>query len=112
MALKPFAVEVGRLREERGWSIERLVHEAWQPEIRGTSPAMIRKALKGERTLTIPLMTAVAEALDVDPGRFLEYRLALARRMLDEREVGLETAAENYETFAKVLPEQTPVSGE
>jgi transcriptional regulator with XRE-family HTH domain len=100
---EPFADRARRLADERGWSIERLIYAAWDPNARGTSPGMIRKALNGQRALTPALMAAVARALDVPPDTFIEYRLARARRLLDETAIGLGAAAENYDVLATVF---------
>ena len=102
MPAEPFAVQARRLADERGWSVERLIHAAWDPDTRGPSPGMIRKALNGRRTITVPLIEAVANALGVPPEDFTEYRLARARRLLDEHAIGLEAAAQNYELLANV----------
>jgi len=95
MSVEDFPTRVRRLARERGTSITRLVHDAWDPQKRGTSPDLARKVLAGRRTLTPTLVEAVARALDVQPDEFPEYRLAIARRLLDEREVGLDTAVAN-----------------
>lgn len=42
-------------------------------------------------------MTALARALEVLPSVFAEYRLARARGLFDENEIGLEQAIENLE---------------
>ena len=86
-----------------------MIHAAWDPDTRGTSPGMIRKALNGRRTITVPLIEAVANALGVPPEDFTEYRLARARRLLDENAIGLEAAAENYELLANVLLNVTSI---
>ncbi len=42
-------------------------------------------------------MTALARALEVLPSEFAEYRLAKARGLFDENEVGLDQAIKNLE---------------
>lgn len=90
--LEPFPVRVRRLAAERGYSLDRLAMEAWDPNVRGTSANLFREVLKGRRALKPTLLEAVARALSVDPEEFPEYRLAMARRALDETEVGLDEA--------------------
>lgn len=51
---------------------------------------------------------AILVALDVDPATFPEYRLALARRELDEREVGLDQALKMLETIEAAMRQDRP----
>jgi len=44
---------------------------------------------------SIRAMELIAQACEVDPDYFAEYRLAVAMRELDPAEVGLEQALEN-----------------
>jgi transcriptional regulator with XRE-family HTH domain len=46
---------------------------------------------------TVATMELLAATLEVEPSHFVEYRLALARRQLDERQVGLKAAVEMLE---------------
>lgn len=50
-------------------------------------------------------METLAELLGLDPGEFIEYRLARAREQLDERAVGLEQAARNLRMISDALRE-------
>lgn len=93
--LEPFPQRARRLAEAKGWSAERLSYEAWTPEIRGTSAATLKKVIAGQRALKPHLIEAVATALGVPPDEFLEYRLAMARRLFDEEQVGLAAATRN-----------------
>lgn len=90
-----FADRLRRLAKERGISMERIFIEAYDPDARGTSPALMKKVMRGERAITRRAIEGVAAALGVPPEEFPEYRLALARQQLDEREVGLDQALEN-----------------
>lgn len=89
-----------RLREERrrDVSIEDLHFEAKVAlKAKGApwaSLSTVQKALAKNSTkgATTELIQTLAAALDVAPEEFPEYRLALARRELDEREVGLDQA--------------------
>jgi transcriptional regulator with XRE-family HTH domain len=49
----------------------------------------------GKRPLHVDVLAGMAGALGISPETFAEYRLALARRQLDEGAVGLEEAVAN-----------------
>jgi hypothetical protein len=89
---EPFAQLVKRLAKERGVPVNEVGLRAWNPEIKGTKPDTFRSVMAGRRPVTIVLAEAVAGVLGVPPEDFGEYRLAVLRRQLDEREVGLEQA--------------------
>lgn len=61
----------------------------------------LRKAIAGDRPPTMGLMEACAEALSISPDEFIEYRILAAQRMFDPREVGMEQALKNLDTWAK-----------
>lgn len=110
MAEEPFAQRLRRLAGERGMSLERVAHDAWDQDVRGTSPNLFKKVMRGERDLKPGLIEAVARALGVPPEEFPEYRLALARNTLDEREVGLDQALAALTRFETALQSAEPVS--
>jgi transcriptional regulator with XRE-family HTH domain len=85
------------LRKAKGWSRDRLAHEAFDVDQKGTSGAQITAIERGKRRPSARTMAAMAEALEVAPAVFAEYRLALARHVLDEKKVGLDKAIENLE---------------
>jgi transcriptional regulator with XRE-family HTH domain len=85
------------LRRQKGWSRERLAHHAFVIDKEGTSAAQIAAIELGKRRASPRTMAALAEALEVAPTVFAEYRLALARHVLDEQKVGLDQAIENLE---------------
>jgi hypothetical protein len=93
MPSEPFAVQVKALAEERGLSVSKLAWKAHDPNTKGTAEDTLHKVLQGKRPLNDALARAVAAALEVDPERFVEYRLSAWRHALDEREVGFERAA-------------------
>jgi transcriptional regulator with XRE-family HTH domain len=105
-----FRARARRLAGERNMSLERLAMEAWNPDVRGTSSNMLKEVLKGRRALKPHLIEAVARALGVPPEEFPEYRLALARTMLDEREVGLDQALAVLKRIERGLQTAEPVS--
>lgn len=80
------------LRKERGWSREVLSHHAFPIDESGTSVAQITAIERGARRASARTMLALAKALEIDPNEFAEYRLALARHLLDEEKVGLDAA--------------------
>jgi hypothetical protein len=57
----------------------------------------LRKAVTGDRHPAPKVIEAVSDALSVSPETFVEYRLWVARRMLDQNEVGLDEALRNLE---------------
>lgn len=61
----------------------------------------LRKAIAGDRQPTMGLMEACAEALDISPAEFIEYRVLAAQRMFDPREVGMEQALKNLDAWGK-----------
>lgn len=70
-------------------------------QLPGVHYETLRKALAGDRQPTVELMEAVARLAEVDPTLFVEYRLHLARREFNVREVGFETAAANLKRWAE-----------
>jgi transcriptional regulator with XRE-family HTH domain len=86
-----------QLRKERGWSRERLSHQAFGIDSEGTSVAQIAAIERGERRASARTMMAIAEALEISPDSFPEYRLAVARIALDERLVGLDEAVKRLD---------------
>lgn len=62
----------------------------------------LRKAVTGERSVSVQVMEEAAKALKVSPDVFIEYRVWQAQRMFDPREVGAETALKNLEAWAGV----------
>jgi transcriptional regulator with XRE-family HTH domain len=103
MAEEPFPDRLRRLAAARGLSVERIGAMAWDPKVRGTSVNHLKKVIYGQRALTPTLIEAIAGALDVPPEEFPEYRLAMARRALDETEVGLDEALAALNRIEPVL---------
>lgn len=92
MSSKPISQRLKDLRQDRGWSREVLSHHAYGIDREGTSVAQITAIERGVRRASARTMLALAKALEVDPEVFPEYRLALARHVLDEERVGLDKA--------------------
>lgn len=97
VAPKPINEKLREIREAKGWSRERLSHEAYKIDQDGTSYAQITAIERGNRRASAATILALARALGVEPEEFPEYRLALARHLLDETKVGLGRAMENLE---------------
>ena len=97
MAFKPIEEQLREIREAKGWSRERLSHEAYSIDQDGTSYAQITAIERGNRRASAATILALAKALDVDPEIFPEYRLALARHLLDDTKVGLTQAMKNLD---------------
>lgn len=95
--MKPIRDLLPELRKAKGWSRDRLSHEAFNVDPVGTSSQQIASIELGRRPASARTMAALATALGEDPRVFIEYRLALARHILDEQKVGLEQAAKNLE---------------
>lgn len=99
-----FPDRMRRLVKEKGTSLERVWIEAYDPSPRsGTSPAQMKKVMRGERAITPHAIEAIARVLDVPPEEFPEYRLALARAQIDPSEVGLDQALKNLERIENAL---------
>jgi hypothetical protein len=68
-------------------------------ELDGIHYETLRKAVTGERAPARKIMEAVAAQLDVEPSIFPEWRLCMAARDFDPREVGEEQALANLEAW-------------
>ena len=95
--LIPITERLPELRRAKGWSRDRLSNEAFKIDPVGTSSQQIASIELGRRNPSARTMLALARALDVEPTVFPEYRLALARHILDEERVGLDQALEFLE---------------
>ena len=78
LSMKPIKELLPELRKAKGWSRDRLSHEAFNIDPEGTSSPLIAGIELNRRRASARTMAALARALDVDPKVFLEYRLALA----------------------------------
>lgn len=102
-----FPTLLKRLAAERGVSVNRVGFEAYDPNITGTNPDTLKSVMAGRRRVTATLIEAVADVLDVEPQLFAEYRLAMMRQSLDERDppdgVGLEEALAQLSRIEEAL---------
>lgn len=96
MSDESFEKALRGLLRERGLSFRQLAartREA-QGDDAGLSYGYLA-ALGRQENATVSAMEVVAAALEVEPTVFAEYRLALARRLFDERDIGLDRALDN-----------------
>lgn len=77
------------------------------PRGKGLSHSYLGNLARGDdKTSNTDTMQLIAQALDVDPSSFTQYRLALARDLLDERVVGLPEAVKNLVLVEAQLHEE------
>lgn len=62
---------------------------------RGLTHSYLSSLVNGRDFASEHALELLGAALDVDPADWLEYRLAQARHLFDERQVGLELASAN-----------------
>jgi hypothetical protein len=101
--VKDFPTRVKELARDRGLSVAQVGYAAYDRNVRGTNPDTFKSVMAGRRAVTPALIEVVASVLAVEPDEFHEYRLAHARRLLDEREVGLDQALANLEELKRGL---------
>ena len=91
----PFGDSLRALMGERGLTYRGLADVTRQLDGRGITHAHINMLANGHDRPSMRAMELIAEACDVAPDYFAEYRLAAAMRELDPSEVGLERALAN-----------------
>ncbi len=102
--------------QERGLSYRSLAETTRELDGRGMTHAHINMLANGHDKPSVRAMELIAQACDVPPAYFAEYRLAAAMRELDPAEVGLEQALENLNARlgarrspgARARPRQAP----
>ena len=92
---KPFGESLRLLMEKRKFSYRGLAQRTRELDGKGMTHAHINMLAKGHDRPSMRAMELIAEACEVEPDYFAEYRLAKAMRELDPTEVGLEQALEN-----------------
>jgi transcriptional regulator with XRE-family HTH domain len=101
---RPWFELVDELRAQTRMSQDDLAYSARQHGAPSTLTGSWISQLKlGKRPLAIDILEGMAGALGVDPNIFVEYRLAIARRALDEKEVGLPQAAATLTALGDVV---------
>ena len=91
---KPFGEALRILMAEQGLSYRGLAERTRRLDGRGMTHAHINMLAKGHDRPSMRAMELIAQACEVEPDYFAEYRLAQAMRELDPTEVGLEQALE------------------
>jgi transcriptional regulator with XRE-family HTH domain len=81
--------------DARGLTYRRLAEAIRELDSKGLTHAHINMLANGHDKPSMRAMELIAQACEVDPDYFAEYRLAVAMRELDPAEVGLEQALEN-----------------
>ena len=92
---KPFGEALRTLMSERGLSYRSLATRTRLLDGKGMTHAHINMLANGHDKPSMRAMELIAQACDVEPDYFAQYRLAAAMRELDPEEVGLEQALEN-----------------
>lgn len=115
VAQEPYWDRIRRIKDERGLTYDDLVRRS--PLSSSTVYALVQpyedqRAGKTSRSRypSAEVLEAIAAALGCEPDDFIEYRLAKARELLDERAVGLEQALANLEQ-APALAGATDAAG-
>jgi transcriptional regulator with XRE-family HTH domain len=92
---EPFGDTLRRLMERRGLTYRALADATRRLDGKGMTHAHINMLANGHDRPSLRAMELIAEACEVTPEHFAEYRLAAAMRELDPAEVGLEQALAN-----------------
>jgi transcriptional regulator with XRE-family HTH domain len=92
---KRFGEALRELMKARGFTYRSLAAATRARDGKGVTHAHINMLANGHDKPSMRAMDLIAQACDVAPEYFAEYRLALAMRELDPAAVGLEQALEN-----------------
>jgi transcriptional regulator with XRE-family HTH domain len=92
---KPFGEALRALMSERALTYRSLADQTRQLDGRGMTHAYLNMLANGHDKPSMRAMALIAQACEIEPEYFAEYRLAAAMRELDPAEVGLERALEN-----------------
>jgi transcriptional regulator with XRE-family HTH domain len=90
-----FGEAVRALMSERRLTYRGLAEATRGVDGKGVTHAHINMLANGHDKPSLRAMELIAQACDVQPGYFAQYRLAAAMRELDPEQVGLEQALEN-----------------
>lgn len=95
---EPLARLLPALMRARGLTYRALATRTVEPDPqrRGVTAGHLANLVSGRSQPSIAVLRLLAEALEVEPESFVEYRLATLRRELDERAVGLDAAWRRY----------------
>jgi transcriptional regulator with XRE-family HTH domain len=92
---KPFGDALRALMSERDMTYRSLAQATRELDGKGMTHAHINMLANGHDKPSMRAMALIAEACEVQPEYFAQYRLAAAMRELDPAEVGLEQALQN-----------------
>jgi transcriptional regulator with XRE-family HTH domain len=92
---QPFGEALRALMDARGLTYRGLAQAIREIDDKGLTHAHINMLANGHDKPSLRAMELIAQACEVEPEYFAEYRLALAMRELDPSQVGLEQALEN-----------------
>jgi transcriptional regulator with XRE-family HTH domain len=92
---KPFGDTVRALMQAHGMTYRALAKATRECDDRGLTHAHINMLVNGRDKPSLRAMELIAQACEMKPEHFAEYRLAAAMRELDPDVVGLEHALEN-----------------
>jgi transcriptional regulator with XRE-family HTH domain len=100
-----FAEVFHDLRRTRGLTYRELAARTvdLDPRGKGLTHGYLASLAKGYETPTTRAIEVIANALDIEPQVFVEWRLAAVRKHFDEQAVGLERAATNLSDLANLL---------
>src|SRR6202521_2203865 len=92
---KPFGDALRTLLNERGLTYRGLAEATRALDGKGMTHAHLNMLANGHDKPSMRAMALIAQACEVRPEYFAQYRLAAAMRELDPAEVGLEKALQN-----------------
>jgi transcriptional regulator with XRE-family HTH domain len=92
---KPFADALRALMGERGLTFRGLAEQTRLVDGKGMTHAHLNMLANGHDKPSMRAMELIAQACEIKPEYFAQYRLAAAMRELDPAEVGLEQALAN-----------------
>ncbi len=92
---KPFGDALRALMSEREMTYRSLAQATRELDGKGMTHAHINMLANGHDKPSMRAMALIAQACEVRPEYFAQYRLAAAMRELDPAEVGLDQALQN-----------------
>jgi len=92
---EPFGEALRALMGERDLTYRSLAEATRSLDGKGMTHAHLNMLANGHDKPSMRAMDLIAQACEVEPEYFAQYRLAAAMRELDPAEVGLEQALEN-----------------
>ena len=92
---KPFGESLRALMDSRSLTYRGLAEATRKLDGKGITHAHINMLANGHDKPSMRAMELIAQACEVPPSYFAQYRLAVAMRDLDPEQVGLDRALEN-----------------